>query len=464
MSKIQILNITSKYLIKELLSYLEFNYALKMIKYNKELQKKLDINFKDSFFSYNYEYSIKSKNEIESSIEDTFKKLNKKSKHYNLISSISFSNKFFFHYSYFYPENIIEKNDNILFLLKYKGFKINDYPLPFNYKDMNFQDKIKTLENNEYFIKYTLNDEQIELINLINKLRTENNIGNLIYNKNEKLYDYFQLQKLNNKNNLLIYRIGEMKKKLKEKDNFIIKILLNEYMKFITILEKGNQEYIFIFSDNKNKDKLETPIKFDENKVLNNNTKFHLINNIIPEVKISFNHKCFFNRLKCSLNGEGFQIFSFKNDTLIGVLEGPINTPYENGYFLFKMIFSDDFPFRGPQFIFFSPIFHPNISENGLVSADIFEGEWSPGISGFDSIIYHIYLLLNIPNPDDFLNENAAILLKKNKIVYEETVRKHTSQFANYSKFQEDCQKLNLKIRYFKKGEEEFIINKDYLD
>ena len=38
-------------------------------------------------------------------------------------------------------------------------------------------------------------------------------------------------------------------------------------MKFITILEKGNQEYIFIFSDNKNKDKLETPIKFDENKV-----------------------------------------------------------------------------------------------------------------------------------------------------------------------------------------------------
>ena len=199
MSKIQILNITSKYLIKELFSYLEFNCALNMIKYNKELQKKLDINFEDSFFSYNYEYSIKSKNKIESSVEDTFKKLNKKSKHYNRISSISFSNKFFFHYSYFYPENIIEKNDNILFLLKYKGFKINDYPLPFNYKDMNIQDKIKTLENNEYFIKYTLNDEQIELINLINKLRTRNNIGNLIYNKNEKLYDYFQLQKLNNK-------------------------------------------------------------------------------------------------------------------------------------------------------------------------------------------------------------------------------------------------------------------------
>ena len=36
---------------------------------------------------------------------------------------------------------------------------------------MDFQSKINILENNEYFFKYTLKNEQIELINLINEYR-----------------------------------------------------------------------------------------------------------------------------------------------------------------------------------------------------------------------------------------------------------------------------------------------------
>ena len=434
-----LLNIYSKYILQKIFSYLKYHYILKLIKYNKNLQKKLDIIFEDSII--NYKYYIKTKKEKEVDIEeDIFKKM-KKSRDNYYSSGISFSSKFYLRYSYFFPENINE-DDKIIFLIKYKGFKINDFPLPYNFNEMKTEDKINILEKNEDFFKYTLNNEQMELINLIFEFRKNNNIGNLIYSQIENLCDYFKHQKLNNEKYLLIYPIGEMKKKLLEKDTNIISILSIEYMKNIIILEKGNNEYIFIYSDYNKKDNLEMPIKFDNNLKLN--SKFHLINNIIPELKIALHKELFFKRLRSCLNYEGFQILDMKDDFLIGVLEGPPDTPYENGYFLFKIIFTKDFPLKSPRFIFISVIFHPNISENGFVSIDIFEKDWSPAISNFPTMIYSIQSLLDDPNPDDFINEKAAKLYKENKIIYNQTVREYTFQFANYSKFQEDCKKLNL--------------------
>ena len=68
-------------------------------------------------------------------------------------------------------------------------------------------------------------------------------------------------------------------------------------------------------------------------------------------------------------------------------------------------------------------------------------------------MIYSILLLLDDPNPDECLNENAAKLYKENKMNYNQTVREYTSRFANYKKFQEDLKKLNLKFRTIKNGE-----------
>ena len=137
---------------------------------------------------------------------------------------------------------------------------------------------------------------------------------------------------------------------------------------------------------------------------------------------------------------KGYQIFSLKKDTLIGVLEGPPNTPYENGYFLFKMLFPDDFPSKPPKVIIISKIFHPNISEKGEVSFNILqdnilEERWSPPLWSFDKTIYPIQSLLDEPNPDNFLNEKAGILFKENRSIYDETVRSYTFLFPNYSKF-----------------------------
>ena len=74
------------------------------------------------------------------------------------------------------------------------------------------------------------------------------------------------------------------------------------------------------------------------------------------------------NLKKNFLDNEGFQIYGIKENKLIGVIEGPPETSYENGFFIFEIIISKNYPFKFGEFYFKTKIFHPNISEDGLVS------------------------------------------------------------------------------------------------
>lgn len=230
----------------------------------------------------------------------------------------------------------------------------------------------------------------------------------------------------------------------------------------MNIIEKKDEQINQLKEQIKNiicpkcKEKLDPQNNFLLNKNINIKT-FHLINNIIPIVNIRnaprWIKKCSINVLKCCFLDEGYQILSLKNDILIGVLEGPPNTAYEDGYFLFKMIFPSDYIFKPPRFKFITDIFHPNIS-NGYVSVDVLMDQWSPAQSCFDKIIYSVQSLLDDPNPEEFINGEAAKLYKENKIEYNRTVRKYTLLYASYSKFKEDVNKLNLKLQTAKEGEE----------
>ena len=181
------------------------------------------------------------------------------------------------------------------------------------------------------------------------------------------------------------------------------------------------------------------------------------MNNTIPIIYTKSSNgqlnKSLIRRLSLCFKFEGFQIFSFKNDTVIGVLEGPPKTPFEKGYFLFKIIFPGNSIFEPPKFIFISNIFHPNISEDGFVSIDILNSNWSPWLANFHNLIYSVQSLLDDPNTDDFINEKAAKLYKENRNIYDEIVRKYTSNFASYSKFLDDLKKMSLEIIINKNGE-----------
>ena len=442
MSKIELIkSIPSKLIIKKIFSHLCVFDLLKIIKYNKNLQNTLNINFKNTII--NFQYCIKTKNEIMPDIEELQKKINNK----------DYKTNFCLKYSYYFAKNINKEDEKYIFLTKHKGIKINDYPLPSNFISLKSSDKIKILENSEYFLKYTLNDKNIELINLINELRHENNLSKLIYNKVQNLIDYFKVNQSSCEKNLLINLKGEFKDKILSKDDDIIKKVLQKNLKYIMILEKDENEYILIYSFYNNNSNLSV------NKI-NNIEKFHIVNNIIPEIDISSNFpkrnrsmiiKALVN--SCNQPEYGYQIFSFIGQTVIGVMEGPPNTPYENGYFLFKFCINENFPFSPPKFYFISNIFHPNISENGYVSVDILEDQWSPPLMDFEKIIISVQSLLDDPNPDIFLNEMAAKLYKEDKSKYDETVREYTSLFANYSKYLETIKKMDIKINTLKEGE-----------
>ena len=140
----------------------------------------------------------------------------------------------------------------------------------------------------------------------------------------------------------------------------------------------------------------------------------------------------------------GFQIFSFNDKTLFGVMEGPILSPYQNGFFLFKMIIPVDYPFKPPKFYFITKIFHPNIDKDGLISADIFEREWSPNLR-IRTTILSVQSLLGDPNFVNFVNQDAASLYNINKEEYYEKILEYVNNYATYSIYKEKVKEFEVK-------------------
>ena len=123
------------------------------------------------------------------------------------------------------------------------------------------------------------------------------------------------------------------------------------------ILEKVKKECIIVYSFDKTIVNLNMPKP-------KNKENFHLINNIKPEINISKKYTkyqaMYINKIMNhlpKLKEPGYQVFSFKDETLLGVLEGPPHTPYENGFFLFKILIPKDYIFKPLEFYFISYIF-----------------------------------------------------------------------------------------------------------
>ena len=261
-------------------------------------------------------------------------------------------------------------------------------------------------------------------------------------------------EKLNKANKAIVDQKAEIQD-LKYQITMVKSDSINQINNLMNTIEKKDEQINQLKEQIKNifcpkcKEKVVPQNNFLSDKSIKIKT-FNLINNIIPIVNFqnspNWIKKYSIKVLKDCYCYEGFQIFSLKSDTLLGVLEGPPNTAYEDGYFLFKMVFPSDYIFKPPKFMFITNIFHPNISD-GYVSVDTLMDQWSPAQCCFDKIIYSVQSLLDDPNPDDFINEEAAKLYKEDRNEYDRTVREYTSLYANYSKFTEYIKKLNLKLK-----------------
>nr|CDS31085.2 ubiquitin conjugating enzyme E2 D4 [Hymenolepis microstoma] len=112
-----------------------------------------------------------------------------------------------------------------------------------------------------------------------------------------------------------------------------------------------------------------------------------------------------------------------------GTIIGPAESPYEGGSFFLDIRFPSDYPLRPPMVKFTTEVFHPNISQDGLICLDILGSKWSPAFN-VSKILQSVYSLLSNPNPDDPLSSDVADLYINNHESFLEKAKKHTQKYA----------------------------------
>ena len=201
--------------------------------------------------------------------------------------------------------------------------------------------------------------------------------------------------------------------------------------------------------------------KYQDNKLAE---KYTLINNSgisYMRIRYKFYQQ---NRLLGNLyEKKGFQIYTILDNIIFGVLEGPPNSLYKNGFFMFVLNLNVDLNSLEDRFleeekpldinpflIFRTKIFHPNIDEkNNIMNPEIFSVKSWKSVY---KIITYIQSILVEPNKNFFFEkETAAKLYLKDKNEYEEKVKEYVSKYATYSLLQKSIKELDNKekMKYY---------------
>lgn len=78
-----------------------------------------------------------------------------------------------------------------------------------------------------------------------------------------------------------------------------------------------------------------------------------------------------------------------------------------------------NYPFSPPDVKFLTKSFHPNIDTSGTICVDILKERWS-AVQTFETVILSIVTLLNDPNCDSPLNQEASREYQENRAKYYE--------------------------------------------
>ncbi|XP_073711258.1 uncharacterized protein [Misgurnus anguillicaudatus] len=114
------------------------------------------------------------------------------------------------------------------------------------------------------------------------------------------------------------------------------------------------------------------------------------------------------------------------------LMEGPPQTPYENGTFELYCSFGSEYPVKPPLMRFLTPVYHCNVNSEGRICHNIFDQNYSAHIT-MREILDAIFGLLIAPEPEDPLDSILAEQFHSSKQKYEEEARKSTEKHANSS-------------------------------
>ena len=124
-------------------------------------------------------------------------------------------------------------------------------------------------------------------------------------------------------------------------------------------------------------------------------------------------------------------------------MNGPKDTPYENGIFLLKIYFPFDYPCHGPDFKFVNKIYHLNVD---LMKIDTFGHiscnhlncwrvigrvlDWPD--YGIKQALFDIFCLFYDQGIEDAYDEKMAEEYEKERDKFNEKARKWTEQYASH--------------------------------
>ena len=115
---------------------------------------------------------------------------------------------------------------------------------------------------------------------------------------------------------------------------------------------------------------------------------------------------------------------------IIGTITPNKESLYYGGSFDVKIKLPDDYPFSAPDCKMITKIYHPNInSDNGFICINILKKDWS-AVKTLLQVMLGIQILLDNPNPDDFLVYDIAEEYIKRNDKFKDTAKKWVELYA----------------------------------